>query len=760
MNVDQLLETATEHHRAGRLGEAEAIYRQILSQDPDNADSLHLLGVLAHQVGRNQDAVDLIRRAIGLRPDVASYYSNWGIVLGAVGRLSDAVAAQRHAVALDPTSADAHGNLGRSLMREGHVAEAVVEFQAGLAIKPDDPEILANLSNVLRQTGNFDEAVASARRAIELRPDLIPAYNNLGAALHQKGDFGQAIDAYRRAIALQASGPGAADVYHNLGIALQRTGQFDEAIDTLTTATRLSGDRAETFHQLSFALRERGRVDEALAAARRAIAIDPKHAEAHNNLGIILTEKGQTDEAAAEFRTCIALRPDFGGAYNNLGNALKDMGEMEEAVNYYRQAAALDAQSAVAENYLYSIHFHPDYDARRIAREHADWNARFARPLAGQIRRHTNDRSPERRLRVGYVSLDLREHPVGRFLLPLLTHHDRQRFEVFCYTDLARPDAVTQRLQQNADVWRPTAGLTDEGLAELVRDDRIDILVDLAMHMDGTRMLAFARKPAPVQVTYLAYASTTGLETIDYRLTDPYLDPPSPPGIDESIYSEKSVRLPHTYWCYEPPASAPAVAPLPPAAAGYITFGSLNNFSKVSHLAMRTWIQIMQQVPRSRLILHTGLGPHRQRVVKEFSDAGIAPERIEFFNRLPIDQYLHQYDRIDIALDPFPYTGGTTTCDALYMGAPVVTLAGATAFARGGVSILSNVGITELIAHSVDDYIGIASELASNPSRLAELRATLRERMTRSPLMDGPAFARDVEQAYLGMWAGWCMLDK
>jgi predicted O-linked N-acetylglucosamine transferase (SPINDLY family) len=757
MNLDQLLETGAEHHRAGRLGEAEVIYRQILSQDPDYADALHLLGVLAHQIGRHGDAIDLIRRAISLRPDAAPYYGNWAIALAAAGRLSDAIAAQRHAVTLDPSSAEAHNNLARSLLLDGRNAEAAAELRSALALKADDPEILANLSNVLRVTGELDQAVSCARRAIAIRPDLIAAYNNLGAALHLQGLFDQAIDTYHRALAVRSSGPDIADIEHNLGIALQRAGRWDEAIDALTRATRVNSGRGETFHQLSFALRERGRLDEAVAAARRAIEIDPNHAEAHNNLGIIFSEKGQVDEAAAEYRKAIALRPDFGGAYNNLGNALKDMGDLEGAVNFYRQAAALDSQTSVAENYLYSIHFHPGYDARRIALEHADWNARFAKPLAARVPPHTNDRNPDRRLRIGYVSLDLREHPVGRFLLPLLANHDHEQFEIFCYTDLARPDAVTERLKQSSDVWRPTAKLTDEALAQLVRNDRIDILVDLAMHMDGTRMLAFARKPAPVQVTYLAYVSTTGLETIDYRLTDPYLDPP---GIDESIYSEKSIRLPHTYWCYQPPASAPPVAPLPSASNGHITFGSLNNFSKVSRSALRAWIEILKQVPSSRLIFHAGEGAHRQRVLREFLDGGIFPDRVEFVARLPIEQYLHAYDRIDIALDPFPYTGGTTTCDALYMGTPVVTLAGPTAFARGGVSLLSNIGLPELIAENSDRYIRIVTELASNPSRLTELRTTLRDRMTRSPLMNAPQFARDVEHAYRTMWRAWCISGK
>jgi predicted O-linked N-acetylglucosamine transferase (SPINDLY family) len=753
MTIDQLMETATAHHRAGRLAEAEMIYRRVLSQHPDHADALHLLGVLAHQIGRNHDAVDLIRRAISLRRDVSSYYSNWGIALGALGRLSDAIAAHRHAVTLDPQSGDAHNNLARSLIRNNQTAEALAEFQAALAIQPNDAEVLANLSNVFRQTEDYDRAVEYARRAIVLRPNLSSAYNNLGAALHLKSDFDGAADAYRRAIAITGTGAEAADVHHNLGITLHRAGRLEEAIEALRRATELQPGRVESFHQLSYALRDRGRLAEAIAAARSATTLNPAHSGAHNNLGIIFCEVGSIDDAIAAFRRAIELQPDFGGAYNNLGNALKDTGLIEEAVVCYRQAARFDPRSPVVENFLYSIHFHPGYDAYQIAREHALWNEQYAKPLASQIAPHTNDRSPERRLRVGYVSRDLREHPVGRFLLPLLASHDHGRFEVFCYTDVTRPDAVTGRLKSHSDAWRITSGLSEEALAERVRADGIDILVDLAMHMDGTRMLTFARKPAPVQVTYLAYCSTTGLETIDYRLTDPYLDPP---GMDESIYSEKSVRLPHTYWCYEPPASAPPVGPPRTAAGGPIKFGSLNNFGKVSPAAMRAWMHILARVPGSELILHTGEGAHRQRLVTQFAQAGIAPDRITFFARIPIDQYMQLYNTIDVALDPFPYPGGTTTCDALWMGTPVVTLAGPTAASRGGVSLLSNMGLTDLIADSADRYVQVASDLAGNVNRLAELRITLRDRMRRSPLMDARGFARDVENAYRRMWRTWC----
>jgi predicted O-linked N-acetylglucosamine transferase (SPINDLY family) len=364
-----------------------------------------------------------------------------------------------------------------------------------------------------------------------------------------------------------------------------------------------------------------------------------------------------------------------------------------------------------------------------------------------------HDRDADRRLRIGYVSPDLRDHVVGRFMLPLLANHDHQRFEIFCYADVARADAMTERLRSHADCWRNTAGLSDEQLARAVRDDRIDILIDLTMHMAGSRLLAFARKPAPVQVTYLAYCGTTGLEAMDYRLTDPHLDPPD--ATDE--YVEQSIRLPRTYWCYQPPDDAPEVSSLPMTrAGGRVTFGCLNNFSKVSQPTIETWAELLRAIPDARLILHAHAGAHRQRLLTRLGELGIDTGRIEFVGFAPTASYLATYHRIDVALDPFPYAGGTTTCDALWMGVPVVTLAGRTAVGRGGASILTNLGLPELVARSPEEYVQIALALARAPQRLERLRCSMRDRMGRSPITDAPGFACDVESAYRAMWARHC----
>ena len=342
---------------------------------------------------------------------------------------------------------------------------------------------------------------------------------------------------------------------------------------------------------------------------------------------------------------------------------------------------------------------------------------------------------------------------MGRFLLPLVSHHETSEFEVFAYSRVLAPDAITQSIRSQVDCWRNTAGMSDERVAEQIRKDRIDILVDLTMHAASNRLLVFARKPAPVQVTYLAYCSTTGLETVDYRLSDPYLDPA---GGDESHYSEQTIRLPQTYWCYQPSVARRAVVPLPAQEGGSVTFGCLNNFCKVSDPVLTAWTRLLRALPDSKLLLYAKEGSHRDRVVDRFRADGVNPLRIEFTGKVQAEAYFAMYDRIDIALDTFPFGGGTTTCDALWMGVPVISLAGKTGVGRGGLSILSNIGLPELVARSEDQYVHLAAGLAHDHSRLGHLSSTLRERMERSPVMDAPGFARNIESAYRRMWREWC----
>jgi predicted O-linked N-acetylglucosamine transferase (SPINDLY family) len=568
---------------------------------------------------------------------------------------------------------------------------------------------------------------------------------------HQAGRLDAAEQIYRQILAVE---PRHADALHLLGVVAHQRGQHAAAIDYIGRAIAVGGDAVAYHTNLGSAYQAWGKYAEAEACHRRALELDPALAEAHNNLGNALIHQGKHEEAAAVLRRALECKPDCAEAHNNLGNVWKDQGNLDEAVACYRRAAQARPDFATAlSNLINTLYYCPAYDAAAIYEEQRRWNRRYAQPLAKFIRPHDNDRSPDRRLRVGYVSPDFRRHPVGRFMLPLLESHDHAGFEIFCYASPQVPDAITARCRAAADVWRPMLGRSDEEVAETVRQDRIDILVDLTMHLANHRLLVFARKPAPVQVTYLAYCGTTGLETIDYRLTDPYLDPP---GGDERFYSEESFRLPETYWCYRPEEEAPPEGLLPALAAGHVTFGCLNNFCKVTEPTLAAWSRLLQALPRSRLLLHTHAGSHRDRVREYLLGQGIAPERLTLVELLPAVKYLRIYRQIDVALDPFPYGGGTTTCDALWMGVPVVSLAGPMAVGRGGLSILSNLGLAELVARDDQQYVRIAAELAGDLPRLEGLRATLRARMRGSPLMDAPRFAGNVENAYRSMWRRWC----
>jgi predicted O-linked N-acetylglucosamine transferase (SPINDLY family) len=471
---------------------------------------------------------------------------------------------------------------------------------------------------------------------------------------------------------------------------------------------------------------------------------------AHGGLGVVLAAMGEMDEAISALRQAAALAPEDSAIQNNLGVALKKAGLLDEAIACYEEAMRLRPDNAMADsNRVYALYFHPDYDSQAILREHLVWNQRQAEPLGELVLETPFDRDPERRLRIGLVSPDFREHVVGRGILPYMEEHDRQKVEIFCYSNNVFTDELTARIRSHADHWRDIFRLNDEVAAELIRSDQIDILVDLSLHMSNNRLLIFARKPAPVQATYLGYCGTTGVRMIDFRLSDPHLDPPE---TDLSCYSEKTVRVPTSYWCYVPGGQAPDVQPAPAASGAGVTFGCLNTFAKMSPAAMDLWAAVLAVTPGSRMILHCSAGSHREMVYERFARHAIERERLELIPTQGWLEYMQTYHRIDIALDPIPYGGGITTCDGLWMGVPLVTLSGHTAVGRGGRTILTNVGLPELVAHSNEEYVRIASQLAGDLPRLNELRATLRQRMKDSALMDARRFARDIDGAFRQMW--------
>lgn len=530
----------------------------------------------------------------------------------------------------------------------------------------------------------------------------------------------------------------------------QMSGRLAEAEGYYQAVLELDPGQAVVHFNLGIVLRHQGRLADAANAYGRALELQPEFPEAENNLGTVLASLGRLDESVAVLERLLERKPDFANAWNNLGGALKDLGRARDAIRCFERANRLQpANAAFHSNLVFAMHYSPDHGPRALLREARRWNRDHAGVLMGDPPPLSNDPAPDRRLRVGYVSAHFREHCQALFLAPLLSNHDHAAVEVTCYSDAAAEDAVTARLRDRADRWRRTADLSDERLADLVRADGIDVLVDLSLHMARQRLLVLARRPAPVQVVWLGYPGTTGMDGL-VRFTDPWLDPP---GAGDALYSEESLRLPDSFWCYDPLADGPAPGPLPAFASGRVTFGCLNNFCKVNPGVLRLWRRVLERVPGSRLTILTPPGEARRRVAREL---GVGPERIEFVEFTLRPDYLRRYLGIDLCLDTSPYNGHTTTLDSLWMGVPVVSLSGGTVVSRAGRSMLGNLGLSELVTANEQDFVDTAVALAADLPRLAALRAGLRERMQGSPLMDGARFARGIEAAYRNSWRRWC----
>jgi predicted O-linked N-acetylglucosamine transferase (SPINDLY family) len=539
----------------------------------------------------------------------------------------------------------------------------------------------------------------------------------------------------------------------NLSAALRELRQFDAAVTACRRAIEIDPQSANAYRALGVSAQAAGLYQESLAAFAQLVTIQPQSPEAHYQLAIAHRYVGQLDQCISELQRVIELKPDSAPAYGALGPAYYKQGRIHQAIESFRKALAINPNSPATQSaLLYTMQFDPSANPQDILNEHKRWAETFAKPLMQLIRPHLNDRTPDRPLRIGYISPDFLNHPVGRFLMPLFSNQDHSHFKTICYNDSPTTDDLTAKLKSHADEWYDTARLCDETFARKLFDDRIDIAVDLVLHAARNRSLALARKPAPIQICYLAYPGTTGLPTMDYRLTDPYLDPPG----NEHYYTEETIPLPNTYWCYWPHMQTPETSPLPQIANGFVTFGCLNNFPKVSMPTLQTWAKILEKLPSSKLSIHAETGSHVNDLFEFFGDAKIDRSRIEVIDRQMTTDYLQTYNRIDIALDPFPYNGGTTTCDALWMGVPVIALAGTLAISRAGVSLLSNVGLTDLIGQTPDEYVEIALKLAGDLKRLEELRESLRSRMAQSPLRDEAGLARAIEFIYRNLWQKWC----
>ncbi len=549
--------------------------------------------------------------------------------------------------------------------------------------------------------------------------------------------------------------PDHCDAMHLLASNLMQQGRFAEAVILLQRVTALQPDTMEAFFNLGSAYSSLGRHEQAAACFSRAIELKPEFPEAMSGLGNALTAAGKPDAAELAYKDALRLKPDFAEVVYNLGNLYHQVGRVAEAIDCYRRAYTLKPSFVTAHsNYVYALNFSADYTPQDIFDAHVEWARCHAGPLNSKKTFSGRGRSADRPLKIGYVSPNFRNHAATYFFESTLAGHDAGRFQTFCYSDVLQEDDYTRRLRQASAAWRDCAKLSDDELARLIARDQIDILVDLTGHTERNRLLVFARRAAPLQVTWNGYANTTGMSAMDYRITDALADPP---GMTEQLHTEKLLRLPSTYMVFCPPADSPPVNELPAAQSGRITFGSFNALSKITAQVVRVWARILSSLPESRLLMATvPEGRARERVVGMFIDAGIPRERLELHDRLPQPGFLALHQRADIALDPFPFCGTTTTCQSLWMGLPVVTLAGRAHVSRVGASMLTNIGLPELVAGSEDEYVNIAIELAGDVAKLKNLRGGLRSKMLHSPLMDAIPFTRQLESAYRSIWTHWC----
>jgi tetratricopeptide (TPR) repeat protein len=618
----------------------------------------------------------------------------------------------------------------------------------------DDASAWVKLGDSHLRSGRLHEGMASLVRALSARPDLAEAWQSVGVLLQGQGETQGAIECLDLALRIAPRLPGLESRLRATRTASRRRSK----------PTSLSGPRlpkatlARLLAALGTTLTYSGPFEPAIALFRRSLAIDPTLGPAHANLGAALIQCARLDEGIASLRMALELHPDDPASHLNLGSALIRSACHAEALDEFRRAIALKPGDPSFHSHLVgNLHYAPGGNAASLLDEARAWDRCHGLPLAATIAPHANDPSPDRRLRIGYVSPDFREHAQRFFTIPLLSHHDHERFEIFCYANVPAPDETTQRIRAYADDWRDIAAMDDEQAASCIRRDGIDILVDLAMHTDRNRLPLFARKPAPVQACWLAYPGATGLSAIDYRLTDRFFDPHERGA--EPAGAERAVRLPDCLWCYDPLTCEPEVGPLPAKRVGHVRFGCLNSFTKINEPLLELWARVLRETEGSRLLLFAPQGEARQRTASSFIRHGIDAGRIEFLGHHGHSEYLALYRDIDIALDPVPFNGGTTSLEALWMGVPVVTLVGATVVGRGGYSLAMNLGLPELVANGDDEYVTIASGLARELDRLGELRAGLRARLERSPLMDAPRFARGVEAAFREMWRTWCVAN-
>ena len=815
-SVQGLFNQAVGLYNQGHLDQAGHLCRQILALQPRHADSLHFLGMISMATNRHEQAVKWLKQAVAINPNDAAYQSNLGTALQNLGQWKDAVACHRKAIAIMPQQYVCHYNLGNALQELGQLDQAAACFRKVIALKPDHAKSYNNLGIVLAAQGRLDEAVGCYDRAIGLQPDYVQAHSNLGNAYQELGRLDLALASYREAINLT---PDFAEAHSNLGNVLQKLGQTEQAVASYAKAIALCPDYAQAHNNLGNAYQDQGRIEDAITCYGMAIALNPNYAEAFGNLGNAYHLQGRTDDALAAYRRAIALNSGFAQAHNNLGNAYRDLGQFEDSLAAYRRAIKLNPGFAEAHSnlgYMFqllgkldlavvscaqALALKPDFtqalDRLVHQRRHlCDWQGlqdlenrllelgrqnwkdvspfsllALSSTLSDQLdcarqfgAQYKMDQAPlvsssllqqSAKIRIGYLSADFHEHATAYLIAELIERHDRNRFQIIGYS-IGPADAspMRQRLVDSLDQFVDLRAVSHRQAAQAIQNDGIDILVDLKGFTKDCRPGILAYRPAPLQVNFLGYPGTMGSDFIDYIIADPICIPSD----HDRFYREKVVRLPD---CYQPNDTKRAIAPLTPTRAecglpeqGFV-FCSFNNSYKITSAIFDIWMRLLARVPDSVLWLLEANSWVKTNLRQQAALRGINPDRLVFAPRRPLGEHLARQRLADLFLDSYPYNAHTTASDALWVGLPVVTCIGPTFAGRVAASLLTNMGLPELIAHSFEEYESLAIKLATDQEALASIRLKASENPSKTPLFDIERYTRNIENAYSRMWQIW-----
>lgn len=672
-----------------------------------------------HQSGRFEHAQKLYEEILKEHPDHLETLHSLGVLLAQLRQYEPAAQYLQHAIQLNDQIADFHYNLGNIWFFQHAFDSARTCYQRALRLAPH-VEAHVMLGNLFCEQGHLHQAKEHYQCALALNPQLTEPYIKLSHIFYEQGEWAQAERCAQQAL------------------------QFDSK-------------NAQTYASLGHVFSAQKKFQQAEIYYRQALILDPQDAHLYYNLGISLLEQSQLTKAIACYQSALTLKPDFAQAHYNLALVLRNQGKLEEALKQHRLAVEKNPTSILFySGWLFTLNCTTTLSPEKIFLEHQGFNEHIALPLASAILPHHHNRHPHRRLRIAYLSSDFRKHSVTYFIAPILAHHDPEQFEIFCYYDYPTSDEVTHQLQAYAHHWIHCYGFSDEVLTERIRQDQIDILVDLIGHTNIPRLLVFARKPAPIQMTYLGYPYTTGLTAIDYKITDHNVDAKH---LNDHLNSEIPLKIPASLYCYQPYEETPPVNDLPVLKTGILTFSSFNHYSKLNLPLLRLWADILHKVPQSRLLLKTNSFKDestKKNFEVTFEQLGIDPHRWFWEEINPPPLYLKSYHQVDIALDSYPFNGGTTTCEALWMGIPVVTLVGERQVSRLGLSILSAIGLTELIAFTPQEYVSLCVRFAHQYEYLQTLRREMRIRMHNSPLMQADRFTKNLEMAYRRLWKEFC----